>query len=192
MSRQIHRIERLTDRMNDNQTNMGQTNIGVLLVTDFAPELVEALDRQFILFDGRDPIRCQALLKSDGHRIRAVVTKRQTGASRDLILSLPKLEIISCFSAGLDGIDVATAADRGIVVTNTSLRLPTMWRTSRLLNAFSCFGVIYRQTASCAKVDGRMENFPWPDPRKASGWASSDWALSARPLHDAPRLWGWW
>ena len=38
---------------------------------------------------------------------------------RDMIAHLPNLRIISCFGVGYDGVDVAAAAERGIVVTNT-------------------------------------------------------------------------
>ncbi len=52
-------------------------------------------------------------------RIRAIATEANRGASRDLIASLPKLEIISCFGVGVDGIDLAAARERAIPVTNT-------------------------------------------------------------------------
>jgi hydroxypyruvate reductase len=52
-------------------------------------------------------------------RIRAIATEANRGATRDLIASLPKLEIISCFGVGVDGIDLAAARERAIPVTNT-------------------------------------------------------------------------
>lgn len=52
-------------------------------------------------------------------RIRAIATEANRGATRDLIASLPKLEIISCFGVGVDGIDLAAARERSIPVTNT-------------------------------------------------------------------------
>jgi len=52
-------------------------------------------------------------------RIRAIATEANRGAARDLIASLPKLEIISCFGVGVDGIDLAAARERAIPVTNT-------------------------------------------------------------------------
>src|SRR5258707_12200578 len=52
-------------------------------------------------------------------RIRAIATEANRGASRELIASLPKLEIISCFGVGVDGIDLAAARERAIPVTNT-------------------------------------------------------------------------
>ncbi len=52
-------------------------------------------------------------------RIRAIATEANRGATRELIASLPKLEIISCFGVGVDGIDLAAARERAIPVTNT-------------------------------------------------------------------------
>jgi D-3-phosphoglycerate dehydrogenase len=52
-------------------------------------------------------------------RIRAIATEANRGATRALIASLPKLEVISCFGVGVDGIDLAAAREHGIPVTNT-------------------------------------------------------------------------
>jgi lactate dehydrogenase-like 2-hydroxyacid dehydrogenase len=52
-------------------------------------------------------------------RIRAIATEANRGATRELIASLPKLEIVSCFGVGVDGIDLAAARERAIPVTNT-------------------------------------------------------------------------
>ena len=51
--------------------------------------------------------------------VRAIATEANRGATRELIASLPKLEIISCFGVGVDGIDLAAARERDIPVTNT-------------------------------------------------------------------------
>lgn len=54
-------------------------------------------------------------------RARAVTAVATAGAPVDanLIRRLPNLQIVSCFGVGYDSIDVAEAARRGIVVTNT-------------------------------------------------------------------------
>jgi lactate dehydrogenase-like 2-hydroxyacid dehydrogenase len=52
-------------------------------------------------------------------RITAIATEANRGATRALITSLPKLEIIACFGVGVDAIDLAAARERGIPVTNT-------------------------------------------------------------------------
>lgn len=51
--------------------------------------------------------------------IRAVVGNAMAGADAQLIESLPKLEIVSSFSVGLDKIDLVKCKEKGIRVTNT-------------------------------------------------------------------------
>lgn len=51
--------------------------------------------------------------------IRAVVGNASTGADAELIDDLPKLEIISSFSVGIDKIDLGKCKEKGIRVTNT-------------------------------------------------------------------------
>jgi lactate dehydrogenase-like 2-hydroxyacid dehydrogenase len=51
--------------------------------------------------------------------VRAAAVEVNRGANRGLIEALPKLEIIACFGAGVDLVDLAAARERGIPVTNT-------------------------------------------------------------------------
>jgi D-3-phosphoglycerate dehydrogenase len=69
-----------------------------------------------VLSQAADP---DALLKNIAPRIRALATNGESGASAKLMDSLPKLEIIACNGVGVDAIDLAHAAKRGIRVTNT-------------------------------------------------------------------------
>jgi lactate dehydrogenase-like 2-hydroxyacid dehydrogenase len=50
--------------------------------------------------------------------VRAVVTNGSTGLTSEQMARLPGLQIISAFGAGYENIDVAAAAQRGIVVTH--------------------------------------------------------------------------
>ena len=59
-----------------------------------------------------------AAIRAVAPNIRALATNSTSGASRELIDSLPKLEIIVLFSVGYEGIDLAAAAERAIPVTN--------------------------------------------------------------------------
>jgi lactate dehydrogenase-like 2-hydroxyacid dehydrogenase len=52
-------------------------------------------------------------------RVRGVVTNGIRGASRALIEQFPNLEIIASLGIGIDAIDLACVAERGIRVTNT-------------------------------------------------------------------------
>lgn len=61
----------------------------------------------------------EAWLAEHGARIRALARGGHAHVDRALIERLPALEIIASFGVGYDGIDVAAAADHGVVVTNT-------------------------------------------------------------------------
>ena len=59
------------------------------------------------------------LLASDGARIRGLVQGGGTATPTTLLDALPKLEIISVFGVGYDGVPVDYCKRRGIKVTNT-------------------------------------------------------------------------
>lgn len=61
----------------------------------------------------------EACLEACKGDFRALVSTGEQQVGADIMSSLPALEIISCFGVGYDGIDVAEASRRGIVVTNT-------------------------------------------------------------------------
>ncbi len=60
-----------------------------------------------------------ALLAKIGARVRAVATGGHSGCSRGIIEALPKLELISSFGVGYDGVDVAACREHGVRLTNT-------------------------------------------------------------------------
>jgi len=77
------------------------------LEAEFTPHfLAEAADRE-------------ALIARIAPRVRALARGNHIPIDRALIDSFPKLEIIAVFGAGYDGVDVAYARERGLVVTNT-------------------------------------------------------------------------
>ena len=59
------------------------------------------------------------MLAEVGSRVRAIGTDGHRGASAALMDALPNLEIIGCYGVGTDSIDLAHAAKRGVIVTNT-------------------------------------------------------------------------
>ena len=66
-----------------------------------------------------DPDTHPALLANPVLRgIRAVQTNGSYGLNRSFIEAMPRLEIICALGAGFEGIDVAAAKERGIVVTH--------------------------------------------------------------------------
>ncbi|ARP78795.1 2-hydroxyacid dehydrogenase [Bordetella genomosp. 6] len=98
----------------------GQTAaIDVLMVGPLLPALAAEVRQRYRAhhwWEAADPAR---LLAEHGERIRAIVTTARFGATRALIESLPRLEVIVSFGVGLDPIDMDAARERGIVVTNT-------------------------------------------------------------------------
>ncbi|KAK4395242.1 Hydroxyphenylpyruvate reductase [Sesamum angolense] len=63
--------------------------------------------------------RPSEFLSQHAQTIRAVVGNATAGADAKLIDALPKLEIVSSFSVGLDKIDLTKCKEKGIRVTNT-------------------------------------------------------------------------
>jgi len=86
-------------------------------ITLFEQWLGELEDEFTVRYVGRaaDPA---AATRAVAPGIRALATNGSAGASRELIASMPKLEVIALFSVGYEGIDLAAAAERGIPVTN--------------------------------------------------------------------------
>ena len=60
-----------------------------------------------------------AIVAAGAGRIRAIARGAHVGIGAELMGRLPALEIVASFGVGYDGIDLAHAASRGIVVTNT-------------------------------------------------------------------------
>ncbi|MBP1848975.1 2-hydroxyacid dehydrogenase [Rhizobium halophytocola] len=95
---------------------MTDTKPTVLVPGKIHPRVLERLQGQFDVLQvpvGDDP----ALSDEQAATVRAIAV---AGAvSETLMAALPNLEVIANFGVGYDGVDVAAAAKRGIVVTNT-------------------------------------------------------------------------
>jgi lactate dehydrogenase-like 2-hydroxyacid dehydrogenase len=92
----------------------------VLSLGVFPPAIMSRLEELFELYHFTVyPLPIGMLTPDIRVRIRAIATEANRGATRDLITSLPNLEIISCFGVGVDGIDLAAARECAIPVTNT-------------------------------------------------------------------------
>ena len=79
----------------------------------------EPLDAAFTmhrLFEAADKT---AFLKTHGPSVRAIATRGELGASRELIEACPALEIISVYGVGYDAVNLEAARARNIPVTNT-------------------------------------------------------------------------
>ena len=92
--------------------------IDVLTAARLWPPMMEALHGAFRVHDRthqEDPAAFAAIAP----RIRAIAASGESKVPRELIAQLPRLEIVSVFGVGYDGIDVAAARERGIAVTHT-------------------------------------------------------------------------
>jgi len=97
---------------------MKQTEI--LMTGPMLPSVIEALDEAFTLHRLWQHADRAAYLREVGPRIRGVAASTLGGrADAALIGAFPNLEIISSFGVGYDNVDVAEAARRSVIVTNT-------------------------------------------------------------------------
>jgi lactate dehydrogenase-like 2-hydroxyacid dehydrogenase len=84
----------------------------LLLIAPYPDWTLDALDANY------DVIRLWEATDRDS-AIRAIATRRESGASSELMHELPKLEIVVCYGVGRDAIDLAYAKARGVRATNT-------------------------------------------------------------------------
>jgi hydroxypyruvate reductase len=90
----------------------------VLAAARLAPMYTQQLQSLFTLHDRlheTDP----AALAAAAPRIRAIAAQGETRVSDELMAQLPALKLISVMGVGYDGIDVAAARRRGVMVTHT-------------------------------------------------------------------------
>ncbi len=80
---------------------------------------MELLEQDYVIHRYWEAADTTKLLAQTGSAIRAICTRGDLSIQRHVTDALPKLEIISCFGVGVDGIDLAEAWRRNIVVTNT-------------------------------------------------------------------------
>jgi hydroxypyruvate reductase len=98
---------------------MTTTDIDVLITAPLPPFLDEPLKADYRCHHYVDAADKPALLASVGDSIRGLVQGGGTVTATSLLDALPKLEIISVFGVGYDGVPTDYCRDRGIKVTNT-------------------------------------------------------------------------
>jgi lactate dehydrogenase-like 2-hydroxyacid dehydrogenase len=96
------------------------TKADVLMTGPMQPIVAETLEEACTVHRLWEAPDRDAFLREVGPRIRGVATSTGHGGTKgSLFDQLPKLEILASFGVGYDNVDVAEAARRGIVVTNT-------------------------------------------------------------------------
>jgi len=78
--------------------------------------MLEENYKVYRLWEAKDP---EALLNEIRNKITGIVSTAWFGVSGKVIRAMPNLEIISHFGVGYDSVDVKTAKEQGIIVTNT-------------------------------------------------------------------------
>ena len=89
------------------------------MLSPMFPYLEQELDKRFNLFRFWNYSHKTQFLSDNANSIRAIVGDAGNGADAELIEALPKLEIVSSFSVGVDKIDLIKCKEKGIPVTNT-------------------------------------------------------------------------
>jgi lactate dehydrogenase-like 2-hydroxyacid dehydrogenase len=91
----------------------------LLVLLELSPERLGKLrDAGYTIHDGWNTPDRTAAIRAAGDKVRAVLTSGVTGLKSHEIDMLPKLEIICAIAVGYEGIDVADAQRRGIMVTH--------------------------------------------------------------------------
>ncbi len=93
-------------------------NTEILCVANPPPFLLEPLQAKYtvhVRLHETDPVAFAKIAP----RIRAIQASGESKVSAELIAQLPALEVISVMGVGYDGIDVAAAKARNVVVTHT-------------------------------------------------------------------------
>lgn len=91
----------------------------VLLAPGIHPEMRAVLEGKYEVFDMTGYEHPEDVPNLDPGRVRALVSKGESLLGAQLMDALPNLEIIGNFGVGYDGIDVAAAIERGVMVTHT-------------------------------------------------------------------------
>ncbi|XP_061359346.1 glyoxylate/hydroxypyruvate/pyruvate reductase 2KGR-like isoform X2 [Gastrolobium bilobum] len=94
-------------------------SVGVLMTCPMHSYIEEELAKRFNLFKLWNYSSLRCFSEAHANSIRALVGNTKVGADANTIDSLPKLEIVSTYSVGLDKIDLKKCREKGIRVTNT-------------------------------------------------------------------------
>lgn len=91
----------------------------IIVTAPLPPFLYDPLKADYRCHDYHQAADKPGLLAANGAKMRGLVQGGGTATPTSLLDALPKLEIISVFGVGYDGVPVAYCKRRGIKVTNT-------------------------------------------------------------------------
>jgi lactate dehydrogenase-like 2-hydroxyacid dehydrogenase len=138
----------------------------ILSVARLPPMLASQLTAAFTVHDRLHELDPAALVAA-APRIRAVVGGGESKVTAELMAQLPALEMISVMGVGYDGVDVAAAKARGVMVTHT----PNVLNDDVADLAIGLMLCTARQLPLADRYvrDGRWPTGPMPLARKLSG-----------------------
>lgn len=99
--------------------HMPSEKIDVLIYGPLKRLVDEGFSEQYVMHRAETAPDIARIGDADKQKIRGIAVTGLVGADRATLSQFPKVEIVSSFGVGYDHIDVAYAAERGIVVTNT-------------------------------------------------------------------------
>ena len=92
----------------------------LMLVSPMPPRVIAGLKNDFVLHDYYRAEDKAGMLKDVGQKVRAFVSHASAGkADAALMDAAPNAKLIANWGVGYDRVDIATAKERGITVTNT-------------------------------------------------------------------------
>lgn len=94
-------------------------DIEILSLGPFYAPAFDLMEREFTVHKAWQAKDRDVLKPELCQRIRAIQAMHANITDAKLMDALPKLEIISCFGVGVDGVDLQAARKRGVIVTNT-------------------------------------------------------------------------
>ena len=90
----------------------------ILLLGPMMPHVMEAIDQDFTMHRLWEAEDRDAFIQQVSGSTRGIATMGQS-VGPALLDALPNVEIVSNFGVGVDNIDLAAAAERNVIVTNT-------------------------------------------------------------------------
>jgi len=138
----------------------------ILVVAKLPPFLMQPLIENFVVHDRIHESDPAAFAKA-APRIRGIAGSGESKVDAALIDRLPALEIISVMGVGYDGVDVAAAKARNVVVTHT----PNVLNDDVADLALALMLCVARGIPQSDRYvrDGRWPSGPMPLARKMSG-----------------------
>ncbi len=91
---------------------------GIIVIQKRSQQVLDALAERYTVYDYGRAGNKDAFVAEIGHDVRAMLTNGRGGASKELLGSLPNLEIVCCFGVGYESVHLPTVRERGITLAN--------------------------------------------------------------------------